>query len=154
MHPETVIEKGGLEHLEQIVHFNYEIFEGMYEDKPYSLEQYQDKLKDKELVIFIAKKDGQLAGDSISFKKDKSFYIWILGVSEKHRGEGIGSALLSKNEQFAQENDFESVSVKVYNVSAAMQQLLKNRGYSIVKTEESKKDPKYTALFFELKLDK
>jgi ribosomal protein S18 acetylase RimI-like enzyme len=149
--PKIVIENGNMENLEQIVRFNYEIFDGMYENEPYSLEQYQDKLKGTEPIIFIAKEDDELAGDSISFGRDNSFYIWILGVNKKHRGKGIGSSLLDKNEQFAQENGYESISAKVYNVSVEMQRLLKQRGYEVVKVEESETDPRNTALWFELK---
>ena len=149
--PASIIERGSLEDLEQIVHFNYEIFNGMYEDEPYSLEQYKDKLKDKESVIFISRKNDEITGDSISFGRDNSFYIWILGVNEKHRGEGIGSSLLDKNEQFAQENGYESIFVKVYNVSEEMQKLLNQRGYQVAKIEESETNPKYTAVRFELK---
>lgn len=149
--PKIVIENGSMENLEQIVHFNYEIFKGMYEKEPYSLKQYQDKLKGMEPIILIAKEDEELAGDSISFGRDNSFYVWILGVNKKHRGKGIGSSLLDKNEQFAQESGYESISAKVYNVSENMQHLLKQRGYEVVKVEESETDPKYTALRFELK---
>ena len=150
--PETVIEKGSLEDLQEIVQFNYEIFDGMYEDGPYSLAQYQAKLRAKEPVIFVAKKADKIAGDSIAFERDGSFYIWVLGVGKNYRGQGIGSSLLDKNEQLARENGYNKVSAKVYNVSPGMQRLIKQRGYSVVSVEESKTDPKYTALRFELKL--
>ena len=147
------IERGSLKDLEQIVKLNYKIFDGLYESKPYSLEHYKEKLKDKQPVIFVSKLNNEITGNSISFARKNSFYIWILGVSEKHRGKGIGNSLLDKNEQFAQENNYESVSVKVYNVSEKMQQLLKQRGYQIVRVVESKTDPKYTAVQFELNLE-
>lgn len=144
------IERSSLKDLEKIVNLNYRIFDGMYEDKPYSLEQYKNKLRDKEPIIFISKLDGEIVGDSISFERDNSFYIWIFGVDKKYRTRGIGNLLLNKNEQFARENKYKSVSVKVYNVSEEMQLLLKNRGYKIVETNKSNISLKYTSVHFEL----
>ena len=146
------IEKSSLENLEDIVNFNYDIFERMYQDEPYSLEHYKEKLKDKDKVIFLAKMDDKIIGDSISFKRGNSFYIWILGVDKKYRGKGIGNLLLEKNEKFAKENSYESVSVKVYNVSDSMQSILNKRGYKMIKIEENKTDSKYNIVWFELKL--
>ena len=137
-------EKVWLEKFEEIVELNYQIFKGMYEEEPYSLEKYKRRLENKETIIFIAKENNDIVADSISFEDDDSFYIWIFGVSEKYRRKGIVSALLEKNEQFAKENNYESVSVKVYNVSKEMQYLLRRRGYEVIKVEEKN-------LIFELK---
>lgn len=142
---------GQLVDLKEIVDFNFKIFQGMYEDEPYSLNQYQEKLKDQKPLILIATKDKVMVGDSISFGREESFYIWILGVDKKHRGEGIGSLLLEKNEKFAQDNGYKSVSTKVYNVSKEMQALLKQRGYQVLATEDSDIDQKNNYLKFELK---
>jgi ribosomal protein S18 acetylase RimI-like enzyme len=146
-----IIERGSLNDIEEIVSLNFAIFKGMYEDDPYSLAQYRDKLKNREPIIFIAKKDGKIVGDSISFEKDGYFYLWIFGVDKKYRRAGLGTLLLGENERFAKENNYESIRAKVYNVSQEMQELLKKRDYYIVEVEESKIDIKYTALKFELK---
>lgn len=145
------IEQGNVENIKQIVDLNYEIFKGIYEDKPYSLKHYKEKLKNKNPIIFISKKSNKITGNSISFKKNNSFYIWIVGVAEKHRGQGIGNLLLEKNEQFAQKNGYKSISTKVYNISEKMQQLLKRRGYQIIKIKKSKINKKYDSVQFELK---
>jgi ribosomal protein S18 acetylase RimI-like enzyme len=138
--------------LTQLVKFNYHIFDGMYENEPYSPEQYKERLKGKNPIIFTVKKDKKLVANSISFEKDNSFYIWILAVDKNYRGQGIGASLLDKNEQFAKENGYKSVSTKVYNVSKEMKRLLKQRNYKIVKRQKSKTNSKFTALIFTLSL--
>ncbi|MFA6119683.1 MAG: GNAT family N-acetyltransferase [Parachlamydiales bacterium] len=146
------IESGSVKDLAEIVRLNEKIFQGMYEQEPYSLEQYKEKIKDKEPIIFISKKGEEIIGDSIAFARGESLYVWVLGVAKEYQGKGIGSALLKKNEQFARENNYKSISVKVYNVSERMQQLLKQRGYQVVNVEKSKTDSKYDAIHLELKI--
>lgn len=124
----------------------------MYENEPYSPEQYKERLKGKNPIIFTVKKDKKLVANSISFEQDNSFYIWILAVDKNYRRQGIGASLLDKNEQFAKENGYKSVSTKVYNVSKEMKRLLKQRNYKIVKRQKSKTNSKFTALIFTLSL--
>lgn len=138
--------------LTQLAQFNYHIFDGMYENEPYSPEQYKERLKGKNPIIFIVKKDKNLVADSISFEQDNSFYIWILAVDKNYRGQGIGASLLDKNEKFARENGYKTVSTKVYNVSKEMKRLLKQRNYKIVKRQKSKTNSKFTALIYSLVL--
>ena len=146
------IKEGDINQLEQIVDVNRQIFKGMYEQDPYSLEQYEEKLSDKQPKIFIAENNGQIIADSISFKRNGSLYIWIMGVLKEYRNKGIATKLFENNEQFAKSNGYESVSIKVYNVSKKMLRLLSERGYQIVDTEESKNDPKFNAIHLELKI--
>lgn len=124
----------------------------MYENEPYSLEQYQERLKGKNPIIFTVKKDKKLVANSISFEQDNSFYIWILAVDKNYRGQGIGTSLIDKNEKFAKENGYKTVSTKVYNVSKEMKRLLKQRNYKIVKRQKSKTNSKFTALIYTLEL--
>lgn len=146
------VSEGNIDQLEQIFLTNYEIFKGMYEHDPYSLEHYQKKLKDLEPKIFIAKIDGQVVGDSISFDRDGSLYIWIMGVLKEYRNKGIATKIFENNEQFARANKLESVSVKVYNVSKEMLMILLVRGYQITNVEQSETDMKYNAVHLELKI--
>jgi len=146
------ISEGNIDQLEQIVLTNYEIFKGMYEQDPFSLEHYQKKLKDFEPKIFIAKIDGQIVGDSISFDRDGSLYIWIMGVLKEYRNKGIATKIFENNEQFARANEYKSVSVKVYNVSREMLMVLLARGYQITNVEQSETDTKYNAVHLELKI--
>jgi ribosomal protein S18 acetylase RimI-like enzyme len=144
--------EGSTNRLEEIVSLNHTIFSGMYQEEPYSLEQYQNKLKDKEPKIFLAKSKRGVVGDSIGFGRQNSWYIWVMGVSRDCRGEGIGAKLLELNEKHALEYGFRTVSLKVYNVSTEMQRLLISRNYRISGVDVSNRDPDYFAVEFKLKL--
>ncbi len=146
------ISEGNNDQLEQIVLANLKIFKGMYEQDPYSLEHYQEKLKVLVPKIFIAKVDGQVVGDSISYNRDGSLYIWVMGVLKEHRNKGIATKLFENNEQFARANEYKSVTVKVYNVSTEMLRVLLTRGYQITNIEQSETDTKYNAIHLELKI--
>ena len=145
------VSEGSIDQLEQIVTLNYEIFQGMFEKEPYSLAQYQEKLKDKKLKIYVAKINGRIVGDAVSFGRDKALYLWIMGVLKEHRNKGIATQLFEMTEQFARDNEYESVTAKVYNVSSEMLRVLVARGYRIVDVEKSETDPKFHAVYLELK---
>ena len=148
----VIIEKGTIDDLEEIVSLNYQIFKGMYENDPYSLAQYRNKLKDKNPIIFISKVAGKIISNSISFEKDDSLYIWILGVAKESREKGIGNLLLGASENFAKDAGFNSLTVKVYGMSQEMQELLKWRNYQVKSIEKNDSNSKYDILHFELEI--
>ncbi|MBU0648877.1 GNAT family N-acetyltransferase [Patescibacteria group bacterium] len=152
MNPPITISQTDLSELEQIVELNRAIFDKMYENAPYSLRHYQKKLERKKPFILAARADGRLVGDSIAFEKDGAWYIWVFGVAEQYRGQGIGAKLLERNERFAGERGYDSITAKVFNVSCQMQRLLIGRGYRVVGLDLSEVDSKYNAVHFELKI--
>lgn len=146
------IEISDISRLEEIVLLNYKIFLGMYENEPYSLEVYKNKLHDKNPVIFIAIKDRQIVGDSIAYRNNDDLYLWIFGVEKENRGLGIGKQLLRKNMEYAKQNSITSISVKVYGVSKEMRKLLEKNNYKITKVEESPKGEKHNVYYYSLQI--
>lgn len=140
----------GANQLENIVRLNHDIFKGMYENEPYSLDFYREKIKNKTILFLVAKLNNQMVGDSISFERDGSLYIWIMGVAEKHRNIGIASELLNYNEKYARSNKYGSITIKVYNVSKEMLKLLLARGYQVFKVDISNNDIKHNAIHLKL----
>lgn len=138
--------------LPDIVALNSVIFATMYEHPPYSLQQYQEKLKNVLPYILIAKNNNQLVGDSIAFERNGGLYLWILGVDASVRRLGIASQLLDLNEKYAVDHHLSSVTVKVYNVSPDMQRLLISRNYLITDITPSPNHPKYNAIHFALQV--
>jgi GNAT superfamily N-acetyltransferase len=126
----------------------------MFVEEPYPYSKYKAKLSKVTPIIFLAvrEEDGELVGDSIAFERDKSLYIWVMGVQDKHRKNGIGTAFLEFNETYAAHCLLESVTVKTYNVSSDMQRLLIERGYHAVGLEESALESKYNIVHYELNL--
>jgi len=145
--------KGTINDLEEIVSLNFTIFEGMYETPPFSLNDYKEKLKDKKPIIFLAKENGVLVGNSVSFGRDENFYIWILGTSKDYRKKGIGNELFKLNEDYAKKNNFVAVAVKVYGVSKEMLQLASKRGFIYDKVEKSQ-NPRQSIFYLKLLFSK
>ena len=145
-------DKVGMERLPEIVQINYLIFKGMYEFEPYSSGHYREKLSGVEPIIYTARFNDGLVGDAISFRRDNSLYLWVLGVSKNFRNKGIASKLFDLTEKYARDNGFNSVTTKVYNVSEDMLRLVLKRGYCITKVEESDVDSKYDAIHLRLEL--
>jgi len=145
--------KGTIADLEEIVRLNSTIFDGMYENPPFSLKDYKEKLKGKKTIIFLAKENGVLVGNSVSFERERNFYIWVLGTSKDYRKKGIGSELFKLNEEYAKKNKFVAVTVKVYGVSKEMLQLAKDRGFICVKVEKVQ-NPKQSVFYLKLLFSK
>ena len=135
-----------LKPLKKIVSLNHKIFKGMYEEEPYSLEKYKKRLYNKEKIIFIAKLKDQIIADSISFVKDDSLYLWVLGVSKQFRNQGIATKLLKLNEEYAKKRRINYITTKVYNVSTSMLGLCVKKGYLIVNIDKHKENPKYNTI--------
>ena len=146
----VIINDGG--NLAEIVDFNYYIFVGMYENKPYNLQQYQERLSNKKHFIFSATVEDKLVGDAISYIDGGNLYLWIMGVDKNFRRQGIAKNLLDKTLQIAQDHNLSKISAKVYDVSPEMKALLLKLGYQLEKVEESKVDSKYNANYYFFKL--
>lgn len=141
----------GLEKLEEIVTLNTEIFTPLYAWPPFTLSEYQERLAGKQPYVLVAKENGVLVGNSISFERDGYWYIWILGVAPEHRNKGIATQLFQENENYARSLEHNKIRVKVYDVSKEMLNLVAKRGYDIIDTIESL-EPKYKAFIVELEL--
>ncbi|MEI6553469.1 MAG: GNAT family N-acetyltransferase [bacterium] len=141
-----------LDRLAEVVDVNLKIFDGMYDWPPYYIEKYQERFKDTQPVIFVAEKDGKIVADSIAFDRGGKWYVWILGVLEEYRKQGIATELFNLTENYARGHGYKIVSIKVYNVSQDMLKLTQNRGYNIVEVRKYKdpEKPKYDANILEL----
>jgi ribosomal protein S18 acetylase RimI-like enzyme len=144
--------EGSKDLLEEIVRINYKIFNGMYESEPYSLKHYQQKLSNVGSVIYVAKSHNVVIADAISFERNNSLYLWVLGVSNNFRNQGIASKLFELTEQYAKNHGFDFITTKVCNISRGMLRALIKRGYNIVNVEEHEKDPRYNAVHFRFEL--
>lgn len=135
--------EGSESDIHQIAKQNKEIFKDLYE--PYELEVYEEKLKDKEPMIFLAMSNGKLYGSSIAFERDGAMYLWLMGIIKEARGHGFGNTLLETNENFTKMAGYNKITVKTYPASKEMIALLKKRNYKETKKEKD-------AIHFELNL--
>lgn len=141
--------EGETQRLSDIVMLNYQIFKGMYDWEPYSVEEYQKRLSNTKPIFFLASQEEQLMGDAIIFEKNNSLYLWILGVDASARKKGVASALFEAIETYAREKKYSHITMKVYNVSTDMLRLTLKRGFHIVAVDPSDKNSKYHAVHLE-----
>ena len=142
----------GLNGLTDVQKLNSEVFDGMYESKPYGLDVYQQRLSGKKPLIYGAFDGKKLIGAAIGYDEGTAFYVWTLAVLPNYRGRGIGRKLLSICERYARENKFKKVTTKAYDVSNAMQNMLEPPFWKIVKTEHSGKDSKWDCRYYEMEV--
>ena len=146
-----IYQEDSIARLSEIVSLNYKIFKSMYKTEPYSFEQYQEKLKNKKPIIYIAISNKKIIGDAIAFENQGNYYIWILGIKEEFRDKGIASELLELHELHAKQQKFKKITIKVYGISQTMLLILKKRGYQIEKEKKSN-NPKFKIYYLGLEL--
>lgn len=147
------IEIGELTDLPSIARLNQEIFSGLSEREPYNLSVFKTRLAGRESFILLAKNDGELAGYSVAFAENQSWYLWVLGVKKEYQRQGIASALIAKNISRAQEQGYKSLTVKTTNSYPEMLRLLLKNDFHILKVEPSGQSSKYNQLYLEKTLD-
>lgn len=139
-----------LSDLDRIVELDHEIFTGLYPWQLYSLQEYRQRLHGTNPMILVASKENKWVGSAIAFSQCLDFYLWVLGVKEEERKQGVGSMLMDRIEVTGQKQGLSGVIAKVYNVSSEMQSLLKKRGYTPIDVEKAGADSRYHAVRFRL----
>ncbi len=123
--------------LEEIVRLNSVIFRAMKEPGPYTLEQYDLRLIGRDYFALKALKEGRIVGSSIGYSNGPgTFHLWVLGVQDEHRAEGIGTMLLRKTESRVLSRGYKQITTKVPNVAPEMQWLLLRNDYQIAEVSK------------------
>ncbi|WP_028865684.1 GNAT family N-acetyltransferase [Psychromonas aquimarina] len=95
-------------------------------------EKMMDKLAAKNALILIASYNKQPVAYKIGYELSHTeFYSWLGGVLPEHRKQGIATQLRKKQEVWAADKGYESLSVKSMNRFPAMLQMLISSGYQI-----------------------
>ena len=142
----------GRERLTEVVAINQQIFEGLDEWKAHSMAEYEEKLKDKEVTIFIALAEGRIVGDLIAYPRNGAFHCWMTGVLPEYRGQRIATELTDMAEEYARKNGYTKMTARVFNYSGRMLRFKLRRGYMITEVESHPTDISKNAVFFELAL--
>lgn len=90
--------------------------------------------------ICVAEEDNAvIAYLSIEMHRERETYVYLddLSVSEKYRGNGIGTELIQTAEKFAEENAVSTIVFHVEKSNAAASRLYKRLGYSVLNEEGS-----------------
>ena len=99
----------------------------------------KSRLTNENSNIFVAVKNGNLVGyialdwrDAAPiFERDGSMYITELYVKEGYRGQGIGSELIERGEQWAIKQGIDRVSLTVNRSNGSAQDLYQTSGYHV-----------------------
>ncbi|AFK03173.1 GCN5-related N-acetyltransferase [Emticicia oligotrophica DSM 17448] len=88
----------------------------------YGEETYLQRLSNTKHLILVAIKNNELAGFKVGYDRDQdgSFYTWLGGVLPKFRQDKIATILAEKQENWAKEQGFKSITLKTRNRFKAM----------------------------------
>ncbi|MDN3679282.1 GNAT family N-acetyltransferase [Vibrio tapetis subsp. quintayensis] len=95
-------------------------------------ERLTSRLKQTRDLILVAKVDDVPVAYKIGYSlSDSEFYSWLGGVIPRFRQQGIATMLRKRQEEWAYQAGYSSISVKSMNRYPAMLQLLISSGYQI-----------------------
>ncbi|WP_409253823.1 N-acetyltransferase family protein [Bacillus sp. SCS-153A] len=114
--------------------------EGERKTSPQQLRVQIEKIKEAgNSTIIVAEKDGQLTGYLFAIggnvKRTRHSAYIAIGISEYHRGKGIGKALFEKVEEWASNNGIIRLELTVVTQNVAGVALYKKRGFEIEGTK-------------------
>ncbi len=88
-------------------------------------------------LILIAEDENQLLGFKIGYQLDeRTFYSWFGGVSPAARNRGVAQRLLDEQEDWVQEQGYQTLKVKSRNQFPSMLRLLLRNNYLIENYEK------------------
>lgn len=97
--------------------------------------QIEDLASRDNSTIFVAEKEGVLAGYQIviggTAKRVKHSAYIVIGISDQNRGQGIGTALFQRTEQWAKSRHISRLELTVVTENKAGVALYKNSGFEI-----------------------
>lgn len=135
---EVFIERAGLEDVAQIASlFNlYRVFYCQQSNPELAQEFIRARLSNKESVIFYAKDDqGQYLGFTQlypNFSSVSAQRTWVLNdlyVLEQARGLGVGTLLLNRAKEYAQETKAKGIALETAESNVGAQKLYEALGY-------------------------
>lgn len=95
-----------------------------------------ESLKGKRDLLFTLAWDGEIcAGFFISYalKRDR-YYLWMAGVDEKYRGQGIATGLIERLQDYCRENGYAELQLKTKNKWRNMLLLSIKSGFDVIGT--------------------
>ncbi|MCA0987596.1 GNAT family N-acetyltransferase [Guptibacillus algicola] len=115
----------------------YMLFEA--DERKYDVEQEKKKLqsmlKSETSTIYVAQQDDELVGYLVAIgsdakKKQHAVYL-VIGVLEKYRGTGVGTALFSTLEEWANERSIHRIELTVATPNEGGLALYKKFGFEV-----------------------
>ena len=127
--------------------FKFQIKNGTIEDainismqlpefhNPHQKEIYEERMKMKKHLILIAFENEKPIGFKVGYERDDTFYSWMGGVLPVFRKGGIAKALAVRQEDWARENGFKTITFKTRNRLKGMLIFALKNNFNIINVE-------------------
>ncbi len=110
---------------------------------PYDIEEINKRIKNIPHLNLVAFANKKPAGFKLGYERDGYFYSWLGGVLPEYRRMGIAKALAGEQENWAQKNNYNSITFKTRNRHKAMLLFAIKNGFNIFKIEEKENINEY-----------
>ncbi|WP_020571196.1 GNAT family N-acetyltransferase [Neolewinella persica] len=97
---------------------------------------YREKVAGKPNLILIAEIGGVAAGFKVGYERDDYWYSWLGGVHPEFRRRGVARMLADRQDEWARERGYPTVTFKTLNRLRNMLRFGIDRGFNIIRVEE------------------
>lgn len=105
---------------------------------PYTIETFRERTAGKKMLRIIGYVGGKAAGYIVGYEKenDGSFYCWMAGVHPAHRRNGVLTALMEYQREWAKKNGYKVLKIKTRNNRREMLGFLVKQGFHFTDMEK------------------
>ncbi len=108
-----------------------------FKDKYYNVD-YWHKLIDNNGFLVTAYDGDIIVGFAVCYEKsDEALHIWMVGVKESHRDQGIWTEMYRRIHEYALEREYKKISVHVYQLrSPRMYNFVSSRSFFVTNVSD------------------
>ncbi len=102
---------------------------------PHTYEEYEKRLTAVPHIILVAYVGNEPVGFKVAYERDGLFYSWMGGVLKNWRRKGLAKALADRQEAWARQQGYPSVTFKTRNRLKGMLLFALGNGFDIIDVE-------------------
>jgi ribosomal protein S18 acetylase RimI-like enzyme len=142
------VEKSLEESIEEIFRISNEVFADFF-----PLDKFLKRLESRKYWIYVAEDKNEVIGYKIFYEDDDGqIYNWLDGVRSGYQDNGIGTALMAKEIDFAGQKGYSNIKLKTHIGHPKMIHLCNKFGFMEIKREAHHWGDNREAIFYELAL--
>lgn len=103
---------------------------------PHDTTEYEKRLKDVPHCILVAYVEQEPVGFKVGYERAGYFYSWMGGVRRDWRQKGVAKALADRQEEWARQQGYTSVTFKTRNRLKPMLLFALRNGFDIIGIQE------------------
>jgi predicted GNAT superfamily acetyltransferase len=105
-------------------------------DNPDDASEYEKRLRNVPHCIFTAFVKEEVVGFKVGYEREGYFYSWMGGVRCEWRRKGVAKALADRQEEWARQQGYTSVTFKTRNRLKPMMIFALRNGFNVVGVQE------------------